>query len=487
MLRLSLRIVRNSLITICVALALISACTMGPDYVRPKAAVPPAYKEMDGWKVAKPNDDAIREKWWEIFNDPLLNDLQDRVDISNQNVAQAEAQFRQARALVQSARAGYFPVIAAGPSAVRSKTSANTAKGQGKASSAGATSDYLLPLDVSWEPDFWGRVARTVEASVAGAAASESVLQSVRLSAHAELAQDYFQLRTLDAQRQLFDGTIDYYKKYLVLTKNRYSSGVASRADVLLAETQLKTTQAQALDLGVARATLEHAIALIVGTPASDFSIAVGQPDATLTDIPVGVPSELLERRPDIASAQRRVAAANAGIGVAKSAYFPTISLTANGGFESSLAGNLLTWPSRFWSLGASIAGTIFEGGARNAQVEQARANYDATVAAYRQSVLTAFQEVEDYLATLAILEKEAAAQQEAVLASRQSLDLTINQYKAGTVSYLNVIVAETTLLANEKTATDIIGRRKAASVLLIKALGGGWKEKNYSPGKVIF
>ncbi|MBF0539644.1 MAG: efflux transporter outer membrane subunit [Nitrospirae bacterium] len=470
MLRLRLGIVQISLFILFGVLALLAGCTVGPDYVRPTVETPPNYKEMTGWKVASPNDESIRQDWWVIFNDPLLNDLEAKVTISNQNVAAAEARFRGARTLVQGARAGYSPVISTDPSVTRSKTSANTARG----SSAGATSDYLLPLSVSWEPDVWGRIAKTVEASVAGAQASASDLQSALLSAQAELAQAYFQLRTLDAQKQILDSTIDYYKKHLELTNNRYASGVASRGDILLAETQLKTTQAQAIDLGVARATTEHAIALLVGAPASTFSIAVGTLDTILPEIPVGLPSELLERRPDIASAERLVAAANAQIGVAQSAFFPTISLTADGGLGSSLMGNLLTWPSHLWSLGAALSETIFDGGSSSARTEQALAAYDATVASYRQGVLAAFQEVEDYLATLKILEKEAVAQEEAVAASRKSLDFTINQYKAGTVSYLNVIVAQATLLGNETTATNIIGRRLTATVLLIKAIGGG-------------
>ncbi len=445
-------------------IALTTACTVGPDYVRPTAETPAAYKETEGWKVAQPADEEIKGSWWEVFGDLQLNALEEQVNISNQNIAAAEAQFRQARALVQAARALFFPTVSAGASFTRSR------------SSAGTTSNYLLTGDAVWEPDIWGKVRRTVEASEAGAQASAADLEAIRLSSGAELAQDYFQLRALDAQKQLLDRTVIAFQKTLDLTKNRYASGVASRADVLQAETQLKTTQAQAIDVGVQRAQLEHAIALLVGKPASVFSIAATPLSGTVPPpIPVGVPSELLERRPDIAAAERLVASANAQIGVAESAFYPTVTLSASGGFEASSLSKWLTWPSRFWSVGSSVAEIIFEGGLRKAQVEGARAAYDATVASYRQTVLTAFQEVEDNLAALRILEDEARAQDDAVKASQQSVTVTLNQYKSGVASYLNVLVAQTAELSNERTAIDILGRRMTAGVLLIKALGGGW------------
>ncbi len=470
---------------------LLASCTVGPDYVRPGVEVPGAYKEMEGWKVAEPSDHAIRGAWWEVFGDPLLNEIEAQVNISNQNVAQLEAQFRQARAAVQAARAAYFPTLTTSPSFTRSLASGSTGGGSGS-STSGTTSkssskssgtsqkpspvsDFRLPVDASWEPDLWGRVRRSVEASRASAQASAADLETTRLLVQSELAQDYFQLRTLDGLKQHLEATAAAYQKFLELTKNRYASGVASRADVLQAETQLKTTQAQAIDVGVQRAQMEHAIALLVGKPASVFSVAAASLASVPPAVPVSLPSELLERRPDIAGAERRMAAANAQVGVAVAAYYPTITLSASGGFEASSLSKWLNWPSRFWSVGTTVSEIIFEGGLRRAQTAEARAAYDATVALYRETVLTGFQEVEDNLASLRILEEEARVQDEAVKAAEQSLAVITNQYKAGTVSYLNVLVAQTVALSNQITAINIIGRRMSAAVLLIKALGGGW------------
>ena len=452
--------------------ALLNACTAGPDYVRPTAVVPAAYKEVAGWKAAQPKDNCIKGAWWEIFNDPQLNALEAQVNISNQNIIAAEAQFREARALVQQARAGYFPTVTAGASFTRTRSRAAS----GSQGSLSGVSDYQLPVDVSWEPDVWGRVRRMVEASQANAQASAADLGATQLSLQGELAQDYFQLRTLDAQKQLLDATVMAYQKSLDLTKYLYAQGVDSSADVLQAETQLKTTEAQAIDLGVQRAQMEHAIALLAGKPASDFSIPVAPLAVVSPAIPVGMPSELLERRPDIAAAERLVASANAQIGVAESAFYPSITLSASGGFASPDISKWLTWPSRLWSIGSAISETVFDAGLRQALTEQARAAYDASVASYRQTVLTGFQEVEDNLAALRILEQEAGVQDEAVKAARQTVAVITNQYKAGTVSYLNVIVSQSTELADENTAVSILGRRMSASVLLIKALGGGWK-----------
>jgi len=451
---------------------LLASCTVGPNYVRPSAEVPATYKETEGWKKAEPGDNLQKGPWWEIFVDPQLNTLEERVNVSNQNIAQSDAQFRQARAMVQAARAGFYPQVTVGPAVTHSRGSSNI----GGSIPSGTVSNFILPMDASWEVDIWGRIRRTVEASEANAQASAADLEAMRLSMQAELAQDYFQLRTLDAQRQLLDATVSAYQKSLELTKNRYASGVASRADVLLAETQLKTTQAQAIDIGVQRAQLEHAIAVLVGSPASIFSIGITPLEMTAPPaIPVGLPSELLERRADIAAAERLVAAANAQIGVAEAAYYPTVTLSAAAGLESSQLSNLLTWPSRFWSIGASVLETVFDGGQRKAVSEEARAAYDATVASYRQTVLGAFQEVEDNLAALRILEEEAQVQVEAVTAARQSLAVTTNQYKAGTASYLDVIVTQAIALNNERTAIGIFGNRITAAVLLMKALGGGW------------
>ncbi len=450
-----------------------ASCTVGPNYVKPTTEVPALYKETDGWKKAEPKDESIKGAWWEIFDDPQLNLLEEQVNISNQNVAMAEAQYRQSRALVQTARSGYFPTVTAGASFIRVRRSANV--GGGTFSGADTTSDLLLPVNASWEPDIWGKVRRTVESARAGAEASAADLEAVRLSARAELAQDYFQLRELDAERKLLDETVTAFKKSLELTKNRYASGVASRADVLQAETQLKSTQAQAVDIGVQRSQFEHAIAFLIGKTASVFSLPAAPLDAVVPDIPVGLPSELLERRPDIAAAERRAASANALIGVAESAFYPSITLSASAGFEASSLSKWLSWPSRFWSVGTAIAETVFEGGLRRSVTDQARAAYDANVASYRQTVLTGFQEVEDNLAALRILEEEAGMQDEAVKAARQTVTVITNQYKAGTVSYLDVIAAQTALLSNERTAIGISGRRMLAEVLLIKALGGGW------------
>lgn len=459
------------------ALALLSACTVGPDYVRPTATpiMPTTYKEVQGWKPAQPQDSVLREAWWELFADPQLTALEEQVVISNQNVLAAEARYRQARALIQAARAGYFPTVTVGASAINSRPSGNLG---GRTTSPAATTTETLPIDFSWEADLWGRIRRSVEASTASAQASAADLAAARLSAQAGLAQAYFQLRTLDSQRQFLETTVSYYQKSLDLTQNRYASGVVARSDVLQAETQLKSAQAQLLDVGVQRAQLEHAIALLIGKPAAEFSLPFAPLDALPPTIPVGVPSELLERRPDIASAERQMAAANAQIGVARAAWFPTLTLSASGGLQATGLSHWLTWPSRFWSVGPAISETVYDGGLRSAQDEQVRAAFDASVAAYRQTVLTGFQEVEDNLAALRILEEEARVQDETVAAARQTVTITDNQYRAGTVSYLNVLVAQTTEVANELAAIGIRGRRMTASVLLIQALGGGWNAK---------
>ena len=452
----------------------LSACmVVGPDYVRPTVITPDAYKEIDGWRVAQPKDDLIRGAWWEIFGDPQLNALVAQVSVSNQNLAVAEAQYREAQALVREARASYFPTATIGIGANRSSSSTTT--GAGPASPRTAISNYSLPLDVSWEIDVWGRIRRTVESNQASAQASAADVEAARLSSQGALAQDYFLLRELDAQKQLLTETVAAFQKSLDLTEGLYSQGVDSEADVLQAETQLKTTQAQLINVGVQRAQLEHAIAVLIGKPASDFSIPATPLAGTPPEIPVGVPSELLERRPDIAASERSVAAANAQIGVAEAAFYPTVTLSASLGLESSSLGKLATAASRFWSVGASISETVFDGGLRRAQTDFARAAYDATVATYRQTALSAFQGVEDNLAALRILEEEAGVQNEAVKAAEKSVVLTMDQYKAGTVSYLNVVTAQTIALTNETTAVQILGQRMTAAVLLVQALGGGW------------
>jgi NodT family efflux transporter outer membrane factor (OMF) lipoprotein len=455
---------------------LLAACTVGPDYVRPAVETPAAYKETGNWKPAEPKDDVDRGKWWEVFNDPLLNQLQEQVDISNQNLAKAEAQYRQAFALVQSARAGYYPTVTGGVSNTRSRSSATTIATPSVAPvSRGVVTNHNLPFAANWEADVWGKIRRTVEANEASAQASAGDLAAARLSAQATLAQSYFQLRSLDAQQQLLEDTVAAYGKSLRLVQNQYAAGIVAKADVVQAQVQVKTTQAQAIDIGVQRAQLEHAIALLLGKPPSELSIAREPLEAVVPAAPVGLPSELLERRPDIAAAERRMAQANAQIGVAKTAYFPSLTLSASGGYQSAALVDWLTAPSRYWSFGTAIAETLFDGGLRRAQTDQAIAAYDASVAAYRQTVLTGFQQVEDSLATLRILEQEAEVQGEAVTLAEQALALALNQYKAGTVNYLNVVVAQATALANQRTAVDILNRRVSASVQLVTALGGGW------------
>ncbi|MHB8483023.1 MAG: efflux transporter outer membrane subunit [Nitrospiria bacterium] len=450
----------------------LTSCSVGPKYERPAIEIPDEYKEIKGWKTAQPRDNEIRGKWWKMFNDPLLDQLLDQVNISNQNLAQAEAQFRLAHALVQSARSGYFPNILANFSSTRSQSPQISGNG-----GTAPANMHSISLDTSWEPDLWGRVNRTVESNFAAEQASLDDLESLRLSVQASLVQDYFMLRILDTQKQLLEETVAGYEKSLELTKNRYAAGVVGKVDVVQAETQLRSTQAQAMDLGIQRAQLEHAIALLAGKAASTFTILT----QTITTIPpatpVGIPSELLERRPDISAAERRVAAANAQIGVAKSAFFPTLTLSGGLGYQTSMIAQLLTAPSEFWYVGGAIAQNLFDGGIRQAAVNQMEAAFDANVAAYRQTVLGAFQEVEDNLAALRILEKEAEIENEAVKAARQSVELLLNQYKAGTVNFLDVVTAQATALINERAAINVLGQRLTATVSLVKALGGSWNK----------
>ncbi len=455
-----------------VGLAMFFGCTVGPDYKRPTINVPVAFKELKGWKEAQPRDHEITTQWWKVFNDPLLNSLEEQVSISNQSLVQAEAQYRQALALVQGARANYFPQIAATAAFTRAQSSGNNNSNGGTSTA----NQHLFSLSAGWEIDIWGRVRRQVESNTASAQASAADLQALRLSLQAELAQDYFLLCTLDAQKKTLDNTVAAYQKALELTKNRYAAGVASKADVILAQTQLKSTQAQSIDIGILRAQLEHAIALLIGKAPADFSIPTTSITAKMPQIPTAIPSALLERRPDIASAERSIAAANAQIGVAKSAYFPSLSLSASTGYQSSGLVDLFAAPGFFWALGpVALAQTLFDGGARKAQTEQAIAAYEGTVAAYRQTVLASFQQAEDNLSTLRILEDEARVQDEALISARESVTLTTNQYKAGTVSYLNVIITQYVALTNERAVLGIRGQRLTAAILLIKALGGGW------------
>jgi NodT family efflux transporter outer membrane factor (OMF) lipoprotein len=460
---------RSALAFLVLALA---GCAAGPDYKRPEIQIAPAYKEAGDWKPAQPQDDLDRGKWWGVFGDPQLDALLKQVEISNQNVLAAEAQFRHAQAVVAASRAAYFPTLDADASITRSRSPTGVIGG----TTAGRTiTNRSASLNAGWEADLWGKLRRAVESGEAGAQASAADLAAARLSAQAELASDYFQLRILDAQKQLLEDTAAAYQKSLDLTKNRYDAGVAAKVDLVQAQTQLKSTQAQAIDTGVQRAQLEHAIAILIGKAPAEFSIVPAPLAAAMPRVPIGLPSELLERRPDVAAAERRVAAANAQIGVAKAAYFPSLTLSGSYGSRSADASQWFTLPSRFWSIGPALAQSIFDAGLRRAQTEQAIAAYDATVAEYRQAVLAGFQEVEDNLAALRILGEEADVQEEAVRAARESVLLTTNQYKAGIVSYVNVVTVQTAQLSNERTAVGILGRRLVAAVTLVKALGGGW------------
>jgi NodT family efflux transporter outer membrane factor (OMF) lipoprotein len=423
--------------------------------------------------VAQPNDAISRGQWWEIFQDPQLTALAEQVDISNQTLVVAEAQLRSARAAITVARAALFPTVTAGASITGSRQSQNRA-GVSNPSSA-TRADYLLPVDVPYEIDVWGRIRHNVTANIATAQATAADLETARLSIHAELAFDYFILRGLDAQKHLLDLTISLFERALQLTVNRYNQGVASRLEVLQALTQLENARAQAIDLGVQRTQFEHAIAILLGTPPAEFSIPPTTINIQPPAIPVGLPSELLERRPDIASAERRVAAANEQIGIAQAAFYPTVTLRSTVGLESSSLTNLFSWPSAFWSFGSSLLQTVFDAGRRQAVTEQAQAAYDATVATYRQTVLTAFQGVEDNLAALRILEAEAEQQAKVVEAAEDALALAINRYKGGITTYLEVVVAQSAALNAEQTALALLTRRMTASVQLVKALGGGW------------
>lgn len=454
------------------ALPILGGCAAGPDYVRPAVDVPTAYKEARDaqvtrdWKPAEPRDEMPRGAWWTLYGDAQLDALVEQVAVSNLNVRAAAATHRQALAALGTARAAGWPNVSGGLAANR-----------GAAAGAGAvgTTDRLS-LVANWEADLWGRLDRSVESNEAAAQASAADLRVALLSAQATLVQSYLQLRVSDAQRQLLDKTVAEYRRSLQITRHRYDAGVAGRSDVALAEAQLKTAEAQALDLGVQRAQLEHAIALLIGKPPAAFSLAVEPSLPEPPEIPVGIPSQLLERRPDVAAAERRMAAANAQIGVAQAAYFPTLTIGGGLGYQNDSFSQLLTAPNRFWSLGPSLALTLFDGGARGAAKEGALAVYDRRVAEYRQTVLGAFQEVEDSLATLRILAEEAGIQRQAAAAARELVTLSNNQYLAGTVSYLNVASAQAASLSAERTSLGIRGQRLLASVSLLKALGGSWQ-----------
>lgn len=444
---------------------MLAGCAVGPDYQRPVVDVGAQYRAVAGWTPARPADDVLPTDWWRLFNDAALDQLMQDVLVSNQTIAQVEAQYRQAQALLRASGALFFPVLGVDAGVTRSRS------GQ-----ADATRQYNLGGSVTWEADVWGRIRRTVEADRAQVQASSAELAATRLSVQSTLAQTYFRIRAYDAERRLLDQTIAAYERSLQLTRNRYDAGVASPLDVSSAQVQLENALTQRLALDRQRAQLEHALAVLLGKAPSAFQLAEARVLVDVPSVPAGLPSQLLERRPDVAAAERRVAAANAEIGVAQSAWFPDLTLSAQGGFRSGQWAQWLTAPFSFWSVGPALAMTLFDGGARSARVDQARAQYDADVAAYRQTVLTALQEVEDYLVAISGLGREQVSQGRALAAARESLRLTRNQYDAGLIDYLSVVQVETSALSAEREAISLGADRLIASVQLMAALGGGWQ-----------
>jgi NodT family efflux transporter outer membrane factor (OMF) lipoprotein len=464
-------------------LMLLAGCSFAPEYVKPSVQTPAAYKEQTpaenqqaGWKTAEPQDDLIRSDWWKVFQEPDLNALEDQVAVSNQSVAAALANFLAARAVVKQARSQYFPTITANPSVTRSRQLPSPTPANPSPAPVTLT-EYALPFDASWELDLWGRVRNTVKANALEAQATLADLQNVQLTVQAEVAADFFQLSLLDAQKQLLDQTVNAYAESLKLTQVQDETGLASGQDMEQAETQLNLARAQVIDLGIQRAQLEHALATLLGKPASIFSLATHALTSKPMVVPFGVPSKLLERRPDIAAAERRVAAANAQIGVARAAYFPALTLGGSVGFLSTSLGDLISGPSLVWSVGASLAQTLFDGGKKLAVTDQAWAQYQGTVANYRQTVLIAFQEVEDNLSALRILSQELQQQNAAVDSSQRYMNLANARFQSGVDTYLNVTVAQTALLNNQRAALNLRMQQMTASVQLIKALGGGWED----------
>ena len=481
----AVRLILTRIVVFLLAL-LLAGCMVGPRYAKPgvpttptyKEEVPGSFNESGQWQRANPADQAGRGKWWEIFGDPELNTLEEQIASSNQTLRVAEARFREARAAIRFNRAARFPTISTSPSASYARSSDYSPSFPTKVPEA-STGDLELPVDLSYELDLWGRVRRSVASAREEAQATAADYETAKLSLEAELALDYFELRSADAQKQLLDNTVKAYTDNLQLTLGRFKGGVAPRSDVAQAQTQLDTTTVQDTDVTVQRAQFEHAIAILIGKPPADFSLAAAPVNNQPPSIPIGLPSDLLQRRPDIAAAERRVAEANQQIGIARAAYFPTVTLGGTAGFAGTQGSNWFTWPSGFWAVGPALAETLFDAGRRRATSESARANYDATVATYRQTSLTAFQEVEDNVAALRILENEAQQQRDAVASSQDSLQIFTSRYRGGVDTYLQVITAQTIELANERNDIDILRRRLDASVLLVKALGGGWNASN--------
>ncbi|VVM77119.1 Cation efflux system protein CusC [Pseudomonas fluorescens] len=478
-------IVRGSrLLSFTLCVALLSACAIGPDYQRPQAAAPMQYKEAAGWRQANPSDSLARGAWWELYGDRQLNELIERLNRSNQTVAQSEAQYRQAQALVRSARGAFFPTVDLTVGKNRSSQGTGSSSSSLTSSSSGIRDTYTAQAGVSWEADVWGKLRRGLEADTANAEASFADLAAMRLSQQSELVQNYLQLRVIDEQRRLLQATVEAYQRSLKMTENQYRAGVSGKDSVAQATTQLKSTEAEMVDLIWQRAQFENAIAVLIGLPPAEFGLADTSNIPALPDVPLALPSQLLERRPDIASAERSVMAANANIGVAKAAYYPDFTLSLNGGYSSSTTNNWLSVPNRFWSVGPQLAMTLFDGGQRSAEVDRSEAAYDETVAAYRQTVLDGFREVENYLVQLKVLEDESAVRQQALDAARESLKLIQNQYKAGLIAYLDVVVVQATALNNERNMLDLMQSRLIASVQLIAALGGGWDGALQAPEK---
>jgi NodT family efflux transporter outer membrane factor (OMF) lipoprotein len=461
---------RAVVVTMAGSLLLLSACVVGPEYRRPVSPSSETYKEQlpSGWKEAEPNDAANRGEWWKAYNDPQLDGLEEQVSVSNQNVLAAEAQYREASATVRGARAQLFPAVSTEPAAARSKVTVGPEVPH---------SSFSIPLDVIYQADIWGSIRRTAAANSAIAQASAAQLANARLLYQAELAADYFQIQGLDAERRLLDATVKSYEQYVQLTRDRYVGGIASEGDVALAQTQLETARVEQTDLQLQRAQFEHAIAVLTGRPPSGLSIPASSDQSPPPDVALRLPSSLLERRPDIAGAERQVAAANEQIGVAKAALYPALTFSATGGSQTTAIGDLLSWPTRFWSVGPQLAESLFDAGKRKAQVSQARAAYDAAVANYRQTTLTAFQQVEDNLSQLRILSEETEAIDRAVEAAKRTLEISTIQYRGGLASYLQVITAQTSALQNERAAVQIMARRNIASVGLVTSLGGGWNQ----------
>lgn len=453
---------------------LLSGCTLGPDYHRPEMSVPVHYKEAKGWQQATPQDDLHKGEWWAVYHDATLSSLLSQVSINNQNVANYAAQYRQAQALASQSRAELFPSLGYDSSVTRSGSHATTGSSQRTTSSS-----HQAELSASWELDLWGKLRRTLEENKASAQASAAELANITLSAQSELAQDYFQLRIMDQKIALYQQSIDAYQRYLTVIENKYQTGSESRATLAQAQMQLESARASAQDYQWQRAQMEHAIALLVGKAPADFSLPVAKLDATLPTVPAALPTQLLQRRPDIAYAERNVAAANAAVGVAITGYFPDLTLSASGGVSASTLHNLFSLPNRIWSLGPELSGTLLDFGATSSQVEQARASYDASVASYRQSVLEALQEVEDELVELNTLQGEMASQQRATAAAQESARVTRNQYDAGMIDYLDVATTENSSLSEQQNLLSLQSTQWVSSVALIAALGGGWQAPN--------